>query len=434
MNKILRVLVPLIIIAGGVVVLRVMVMTKPEPEKKERVNPGVLVETAAVTTKSDRVRVDAKGTVVAAREVMLSPEVSGRVSWMAAELVPGGRFTKGQLLVRLVARDYQLAVEQQYASVDRARTELKLEQARTKVAETEWELVGPGAKNKSATAGTANNAEPDEVVALREPQMRTAKVAVKAAESGLERAKLTVTKTTIRAPFNAMVRARQVEVGQLVGPSSPLATLVGTDAYWVQVSVPMDYLSWIRVPGVGASTGQGSVATITQTVGENTVERQGRVVRLLGDVDPVGRMARILVEIEDPLGLAKAGAEGTPQVPLLLGSYVQVLIEGQEVREVSSIPRTALRDGDRVYLRAANGSLEIRDVHVVWRRPSEVLVDRGLKAGEEVIVSAVATAVAGMKLRTRASASKEPAKAPPAKQPAAPTEVEKPAKAVEGTK
>jgi len=397
MSKILRVLIPLAIIALGVVVLRVMVMTKPEPKKVERVNPGTLVETVAATTKTDRVRVDAKGTVVPSREVRLSPEVSGRVSWMAKELVPGGRLQAGELMVRLDARDYQLAVDQQYASVDRARTELKLEQSRKKVAEKEWTLFGPNASG-SATASPGGGEQPDEVVALREPQMRTAKVAVKAAESGLERAKLTVSKTSIRAPFNAMVRERQVEIGQLVGPQSPLATLVGTDTFWVQVLVPVDDLSWIRVPGLGGvGQGQGSVASISQTIAETTLQREGRVIRLLGDVDPVGRMARLLVEIDDPLGLRGTGTDGA--VPLLLGSYVQVELEGPEVSDVVAIPRVALREGDKVYLRSKEDTLEIREVHVLWRRENEVLIDKGLSAGDRVIVTPVSAAAPGLKLR-----------------------------------
>ena len=89
------------------------------------------------------------------------------------------------MVVRLDARDYKLAVEQQFAQVDRASTELKLEKARKKVAEKEWELFGPKGKGKGNTVTKGQGTgEAEEVVALREPQMRTARTAVKAAESG----------------------------------------------------------------------------------------------------------------------------------------------------------------------------------------------------------------------------------------------------------
>ncbi|MBT8492262.1 MAG: HlyD family efflux transporter periplasmic adaptor subunit [Deltaproteobacteria bacterium] len=416
MSKVVRILIPLGVLAAGFFILRVLVKSKPEPEKKPRVNPGLLVEVKKVDAKTERVKVDAKGTVVPAREVVLSPEVTGRVNWMAAQLVPGGRFKKGQNVVRLDARDYKLAVEQQFAQVDRASTELKLEKARKKVAEKEWELFGPKGKGKGtgATAGEGA-AQAEEVVALREPQMRTAKTAVKAAESGLARAKLAVSKTLIRAPFNAMVRQKNVEVGQLVGPSSPIASLVGTDAFWVQVSIPIEYLSWVKVPGIGATEpGQGSEAMVSQTVGGDNIERQGRVIRLLGDVDPAGRMARILIEIADPLGLAK-DKDGTTRLPLLLGSYVRVEIEGGEVEKVLALPRKALREGNRVYLRSSDGTLDIKEVTVLWRRENEVLVKSGIEPGDQVIVSAVATPVQGTKLRLPGEKAQAPSEGDKAK-------------------
>ncbi len=402
MKKLLRVLIPLGVIGAGIGVMVMLVRTKPEPKKQPRKDLGTLVETIDVVEETTQVKVDAKGTVVPAREVQLSPEVSGRVTWMAPELTPGGRFNKGAPLIRLDARDYRLAVEQQYASVDRAQTELKIESSRKKVAEKEWELFGPRVKGATAKAA---GAEPEEVVALREPQMRTAKVAVKSAKSGLARAKLAVSKTSLRAPFNSMVRLRGVEIGQLVGPGTPLATLVGTDAFWVQVSVPMDHLSWLEIPGVGGvSTGGGSVATIKQVIAGKTIKREGRVVRLLGDVDPAGRMARLLVEISDPLGLKKPKDSEERRVPLLMGTYVQVEIAGGELLKVVVLPRTALREGGRAYLRSKENKLEIREVTVVWRRASEVLVSKGLSTGDKVIVSPVSTPIDGLKLRAEADA------------------------------
>lgn len=408
--KPLRVVLPLAVVAGGVAILVMLVKTKPEPAVQARVNPGTLVEVMEVDSRPEKVRVDARGTVVPRRRVTLSPEVTGRINWLADQMVPGGRFQQGELIARLDARDYRLAVEQQYANLDKAQTELKLEQSRKKVAEREWQLFGSdrqpsGSDAGSTGAGGGDTDVPegpgDEVVALREPQMRSARTAVKAAKSGLDRAQLAVSKTTIRAPFNSMVQDKSVEIGQLVSPGAPVATLVGTDAFWVQVTMPADYLTWMKVPGLaGVEPGQGASATITQELGGEMVTRPGRVVRLLGDVDPTGRMARILVEIDDPLGLeVRPEGAAEPPLPLLLGSYVRVEIEGEEVQEVIAVPRQALREGARVYVRKDDDTLEIREVTVLWRREDEVLVSKGLKPGDQVIVSPISTPVPGLKLQ-----------------------------------
>ena len=88
-------------------------------------------------------------------------------------------------------------------------------------------------------------------------------------------------------------------MGSQAMPQSDLGTLVGTDAYWVKVSIPVDRLQWVSVPG--------SPATIISNGG---TARKGRVIKLLGDLEEKGRMARLLVEVRDPLAL-RPGNEGT---------------------------------------------------------------------------------------------------------------------------
>lgn len=395
-RSIVRVVLVLGVLAIGVGVFSALKSAKKAPEQQVRQDLGVLVETRIVTPLREQVRVEATGTVVPARSVAISAEVGGRVVWMSPDLVPGGRIATGKPLIRIDARDYRLAVEQQFAAVDRARTELELERGRRKIAEREWELLGRG-------PGTSPGPDPSTGgnLALREPQLRTAETAVKAAESGLERARLTVGKTTLSLPFNALVQMRNVDVGQLVTPGTPLATLVGTDEFWVQVLLPVDRLRWIHVPGMRGQT-KGSVVRVRQRTQGAPIERTGRVVRLMGDLDPAGRMARVLVAIDDPLGLgistevpAETSAE---RLPLLVGAYVEVEIEGDDLADVIEVPRDALRNGNTVFAYDA-GTLAIRPVDVIWRRRDSVLVGSGLRPGERVIVSPVPGAIAGMKLR-----------------------------------
>ncbi|NOZ00589.1 MAG: HlyD family efflux transporter periplasmic adaptor subunit, partial [Deltaproteobacteria bacterium] len=180
---------------------------------------------------------------------------------------------------------------------------------------------------------------------------------------------------------------------QVVGPQSPVATLVDADSFWVQVAIPVEELAWIDVPGLGKAS--GSKARVLQETGTaKPSERTGRVVRLLGDLDPVGRMARVLVEVDDPLE-TKDG-----RLPLLLGSYVSVEILGHPIEGVWPIPREALRDGDTVYVMDAGGKLDIRKVKVVRRTDGIVAVRGDLEKGESLVTSRVDTPVQGMDLRT----------------------------------
>lgn len=382
---VLKIVLPILVLGAGVGVVILLVKTKPEPPRTERRETGLLVETQSVSGGRHEVTVAAQGTVIPARQIVLTPQVGGRVTWQAEQLVPGGRFAAGEPMLRIDSRDYRLALETGAAEVDRAQLELELEQGRQVVARREWEMFG-------AEPGTTT---PNPELALRGPHLRTAKVGLNAAESRLRRARLDLSRTGLLAPFASMVQSESVDVGQSVGPQSQLAVLIGTDAFWVQVSIPVEALAAIDVPTRDGDP--ASAATVRQRVGGGDIVRTGRVVRLLPDLDPLGRMARVLVQIDDPLSTADG-------LPMLLGAYVHVAIAAHPLDGVVELPRQALRTGDRVFVMGDDARLEIRDVSVAWREPEFVLVAAGLSAGDRVVTSRVPAPVDGMQLRVRAPA------------------------------
>ncbi len=385
LRRVLRYALPILVIAAGVGVRTYLVKTKPEPRRAEHQERGALVEVMTATQGDHDVTLTAQGTVVPAQQVVLIPQVGGRILWASDDLVPGGRFQAGDPLLRIDPSDYRIAVEQRAAELNRTRLEQQLETSRAQVARREWELFDDDSRQQTVEG---------RALALREPQLENAEVSVQAANSAVRRAQLDLRRTTLTAPFNAFVQSESVDVGQVVGPTSQLASLVGTDAFWVRVSVPIEHLAHVGVPGFNST--EGSNAVVTYRVGEDTISRTGRVVRLFGDLDPAGQMARLLVEIEDPFGFEEGAEES---LPLLLGSYVTVGVEATPVRNAVEIPRYALREGEKVYVMTGDDELDIRDVEVAWRMDESVLVTDGLSAGDRVITSRLTQAVSGMALR-----------------------------------
>ena len=359
----------------------VLVVTKPEPPRAEKPLEGTLVDVIQIDARRHEVDLHAKGTVVPAQEVVLQAELGGRVVWQSPELVPGGRFKEGQPIAKIDPRDYELAVESFRAEVNRAKLDLALEKRRGEVAKREWNSFGE-----------MDVSEEQRALAQREPQLESTRLALKAAQSALKKAQLDLTRTTLRAPFNAMVVAESVDTGQLISPQSTVARLVGTDEYHVQVSVPVAALLTVRARTDDAP---GSETKIIQHVGPETIVRRGEVIRQLPDLDPGGAMARILVRIENPLG--KPG-----DLPLLLGSFVDVEVGAQPIDKAIRVPRVALRNGRSVYVMNDQDLLEIRDVQIAWTEPDAVLVTSGLKANERVVTSRIPTPVPNMLLRTLA--------------------------------
>ncbi len=380
MKRLRQVLLPLLILLVGVLIAAGFMATRPRAERTESEAEPPLVRVVRVEPGPADARVQASGVVQAARQVSVVPQVSGRIVKQSKKLRPGGRFVEGEVLARIDPRDYRLAIRSERSRVRQAELELELETGRQSIAEREWRLLGDE---------DVGDAPP---LALRKPHLETAKRKLEAARSGLERAKLNLERTWLRAPFDAMVVSENLEVGQVVGPGGPVATLIGTREFWVMVSVPVERLALLDVPGMNGT--EGSRALVTQDLDEGTrVTVEGRVIGLGAQLDPQTRTAQLLVAIEDPLEQAAGG------VPILPGAFVQVEIVGRTMDQVAEVPRRAVVDGDCVWLVDAEGKLTRRKVSIAWRGEESVFVSGGLEAGERVVTTPLALPVEGMPVR-----------------------------------
>lgn len=375
-----RVLLPGLITAAAVGGAVVMVRSAESAEREPPVTPPPLVEHIEAVAAPARPRLVGNGVVEPAREASLSPELGGRIVYLSPSLVVGGRVQAGETLLRVDERDYKIAVRQQRATVQQREVELELEKAYGKVAKQEWELMGDTKANGR--------------LASREPQQEAAEVAVDAARSMLERAKLDLGRTTVRAPFNATVVSESVEIGELASPGGVVATLVGTDALWVRVSIPVEYLGLIAVPGMGAG-GEGAAARVVQRLGNRgAVEREGRVIRLVNELDPESRTAQVLVEVQRPLDPPPG------ELPLLPGAFVEVELEGRELAQVIALPRVAVFEGRFAWVVDDEQRLRKRELQIDWGDDEQVHVTAGLRAGEKVVVMPPPLALEGMVVRS----------------------------------
>ena len=105
-------------------------------------------------------------------------------------------------------------------------------------------------------------------------------------------------------------------------------------------------------------------------------------------------MAGVIILVPDPLGLKIKG--GRPQ--LLLDDYVNVRIRGPILENLFSLPRSAVRDHNTVWV-YNSGVLEIRKIKPVWKEESVVYVKTGINTGDRVITSDLPVAVHGLALQ-----------------------------------
>jgi len=378
-----RFVVVMLVLAGGSAVMIVLIKSRAKPQKKEMVELVTPITAVSAMAHNETVTVAAGGTVKPAMKIDLRPQVSGQVIEVAADLQPGGYFSAGDVLIKIDPRDYELAVVQRRAELARATFELENEKGRGSIAAREWELLGEDLKV------TPEGRD----LTLRKPHLKNAEAALEGAKSALSLAELNLERTVIHAPFNGMIQMENVDLGQMVNPSSQLAVLTGTDRYWVQASIPFDKIGFLQLPDRDGKG--GAQATVTHSSGGMNLEKTGRVIRLLGDLDMNGRMARLLIAVDNPLH----GDGEDSQKPLFLNAYVQVAIQGFALADVVAIPPIGLRDGNQVWIKTDDNKLEIRKVDVAWVEDNLVLIGNGLKADESVITSRIATPVPGMKLK-----------------------------------
>ncbi len=372
--KILKFILPVVILIIGMGAARFFVSKKQPTEKKVPDAKLAMVEYVEARSGAPQAQIEATGTVEGNRQVSLSARVTGEVVYIADQFDPGGRFAQGDLLLRVDPRDYEVAVAQEASRVQKAELELELERQRGATAAREWALLGEGRDESEAP------------LALRGPHLATAEYALEAARSGLERAELNLARTALRAPFNAMVLQESAELGQVLSPGAPIVTLVGTDHFRVRVAIPVEQLVHVAIPGVNSEV--GSTATITQELGGGQqIQRAATVTQLDGQLDPQTRTAALYLTIEDPLA-----GEG---LPLLPQAFVKVRISGLPVEGAIAIPRDALVDGDVLWTVTDDNTLQRNEVTVGWRDAKTAFVVEGLASGARVITTAMSLPIEG---------------------------------------
>ncbi len=385
-RQLLGILLPLVVLTCGALLALWLMKTSPKAKSKPPARAATLVEVTPVVFKDHSALINAMGLVQAAQRIVLQPRVNGEVVEISDEFVPGGIFNVGETMLRVDPTDYELVVRQITRAVAQAEADLRVEEGSQTVAKKDFELLGELVNEK------------DRDLVLRKPQLETARAALDAARSQLDKARLDLQRTTIAAPFNAVVQARDVNIGARVGENTALATLIGTDTYWVEATVPVNQLRWIKIPSRDA--GEGSLVRIYNEAAWGAgAFRTGQVFRMTADLEQQGRMARLLIAVDDPLSL-KEENEGKPV--LLIGSYVRTEIEGVTLNSVAVVDRGLLRENDRVWVKTPADKLDIRPVEVAFRGRDEVLITGGLQAGEQIVTTDLAAAVKGMPLRIEA--------------------------------
>jgi RND family efflux transporter MFP subunit len=392
-NPLLRILLPVVILAIAGAVTAQLAMNRPEAQQRDAAPPVLYVQTLPAVPRTERLQVRAQGTVGPRVETTLVSEVSGQVVARDPSFVAGGFFRRGQVLLEIDPRNYRAEAARSEAMVAQARTAIARELVLAGLHSDEWQRL----RNLSI-----DDTEMEQL-ALRKPGLAQALAELESASAMLEKARGDLERTRIRAPYDGLVRQRLADIGQFVNAGTPLAETFAVDRAEVRLPLKQNDLPFLELPPPGAEQAPEDAPRVelSADLGGQRHQWSGRLVRTEGVFDPRSQVLYGVVEVDDPYGL---DASAAPEIaartaPLRMGTFVSAVLEGRVAEDVIRLPRHTLRPGDRIWVVAANETIEPRDVNVLRRDESWVWVDAGLEAGARVTTTPVANPLAGTPVR-----------------------------------
>ena len=341
---------------------------RQEPPKREIDNRALLVDVMQLETLSAQLAVRSQGTVLPRTQTLLGAEVAGTIVEISPKFIPGGVFGAGEVLLRIDATDYEVAVRQAEALVKQRRIEFD------------------GASKLRQQGYRA------------EAELASAAAALASAEAELVRAQRNLERTEIRLPYEGMVLSKDADLGQFVSPGVRLGVTFATDYAEVRLPLTDQDLAFVDLPEAAeiAETGaaEGPPVTLSATRMGKPATWQARIVRSEGVVDEKSRVTYAVARVDDPYGLHREGN------PLPVGTFVTADIAGRAMDDVIRVPRSALRSASQLLIVDDDNRIRIRDVEVIRADARYAYIGGGAEAGDRIAISAIETPLNGMYVRT----------------------------------
>jgi len=365
MNLLLKIILPVLVLIGSAFAAKKMVESKPETGRRGAPPSIPSVEATTLAPTEYAVTLDSQGTVEPMNARTLVPEVAGSVLSLSDSFVAGGRFKAGDVLVELDKRDFEIALTQARANAAQTRAVLSQELAQAEVAKREWESLRQGQTPSDLT--------------LRKPQVAAARANLRSAGAQVQRAELDLERSRIIAPYDGMVLAADINLGQFVNRGMTIGSIYSVDAVDVRLPLSQSQASWLNLSGQSASK---TPVTLSSAVGADIHEWQGVIERIEG-VDANTQQLNIIARVANP--------ETSGDSPLRVGQFVNAKITGQTLSDVFVIPRQSLRGVDEVVLLTDASTLKRQQVSVAWGDSEVIAVTEGLAAGSVLVTTPLST-------------------------------------------
>ena len=382
-----RMFLPALVILATIAVVAVLQATSPEVVEEKNEFPPLVVEVSEASLDDELRSSRFQGEVRAKTDIELVAQVTGRVMSVSDKYIEGGQFEPGEPILMIDDADFRVALKSAEAAVAEAQVELDIELASAETSKKEWQdLVGE----------SIEKANP---LRLNQPQVQRARARLDAARAQLSKARLDLSRTTISAPFTGRIMSKGAELGQFVARGSSVARVFSTDS--VEIRIPMTDL---QISELGLTLGQlpadrSLKARVSTRFGAGFHQWDGYLKSIDASVDNETRLLYGTIVVDSPFDL-----KTKESIPLAPGLYVDVELDAAEKVAGVSVPRTALRSGNLVYV-VEDNAISFRVVSTLFTS-SEIAVlsveeNATILPGDLVIISPVPGAYNGMAVEVK---------------------------------
>ena len=377
LGMLLRVVLPFGILAAGWVGYSILSVEA----EKEKTPPA---EKQALRTKVKELRVQdylvvikTHGVVQAHNQVTLSPQITGQITHINPAFETGAYFSKGEVLLELDTKNYEIA--------------FKIAEAQHSGAESALELADLNHERykRLVESKAVSSAEVESIKATRDQ----AEAALDSAKAQMQRAELDRERTKVRAPFDGRVRLRIAGLGQSVGPQTPLGDVFAVDFAEIRLPISGRELQFLVLPEF-ADDPPVEVELRDAIDETSSAVWKARIVRTEGVLDENTRELFVIARMDDPFGRKS----GYP--PLRIGQPVVASIAGKVLANVVALPRVAVRQLDQVNLvDKMTKTLVPKTIVPIWTDEENVIVrDPGIKDGTLLATTHLVYAPSGTKV------------------------------------
>lgn len=281
---------------------------------------------------------------------------------------------------------FVISQAQYKARADKARAQLKKDQAAAAKATRDVERLRPLYEQNAASQLDLDNA-----IAAKE----NAEANVAMSKADLEQAELQLGYTVVKSPISGYMSERLVDIGTLVGPGaqSLLATVVQSDT--VLVDFRMTALDYQKSLERNVRLGQLDSTrswqpTVEVTLADNTIYPLKGVVDFAEPkVDPQTGTFTVRARLANP------------DQELLPGQFTKVTLLQDVIENAVVIPRKALSietGGAFVYIIRRDSTIEKRFVQTGYEMQNDIVIDRGLGSNETIVTEGYHKLIPGIKV------------------------------------